>query len=1118
MKNKPHTNVERLLSVVAIQREIATVKLELGTVMDLVAERVQPLTGADGAAVELVEDSELVYRAASGTLSAHLGMRLEVDASISGLCVRTGEILRSDDTEDDERVDREACRKIGARSMIVVPLHHDRQTVGVLKVSAVEPGAFGEEEVYTLQLMTALIAAGMSHTAQFEAEQALLDERTQALESIQRSEEHLRAIFEQSAVGIAETDLDGNFVLLNQRYCEITGYSREELLDRRMQDITHHEDLTESLRLLRRLAEKGEEYAIEKRYVRKDGSAVWVHNAVSPRWDGSDSPAYAVAVVQDITRRKLREANADFLAEIQDDLSRLSSAREILQTVGEKLGVHLGLTNCLCVDVDEARDEGAVENIWSAGDTPLAPETINLSDYVSEGFYHTSRAGETLVIRDTETDSRTNARACRTVDIRSFVTVPFHRDGEWRYLLVVCDSRPRDWRDGEIELVRELSNRLFPRIGRARAEEALRESQERLFIATEAAQMGTWELDLVRDHSPRRSLRHDQIFGYEEPQSEWGERIAKRHVLEEDREIFDAAFARARQTGELEFEVRVRWPDGGVHWMGAWGRFCFAENGEPVRGAGVNFDITERKRAEEELRNTLREARQYASQLQKLREAGLIIGSELSLNEVLHATTEQAREIVGAHQSVTSLTVDEDRSQAITSVSLSDKYADWRDYDERPNGSSIHSEVCRTNRPMRVTRKDLGAHPAFEGFGEASESHPPLRDWLAAPLIGRNGENTGLIQLSDRYEGEFTETDEAILVQLAQLASVALENVRLYTQSREAERRYRDLVEGLDAIVWEAKAPGLALSYVSHRAEYILGYPLWRWLAEPGFLFDLIHPEDREYAEAFYEAAASCSGTREAVEYRVSSAGGREIWLRDKVRAIRDENGDPARLTGLLVDVTEIKRAEEALLEIREAERRRIARDLHDSVLQDISGALQSIQALQAERQSGVEVTEEGLDQSLVALRQAVGGLREAVYDLRRDDEKPLINEVEALIELNRQMVPECDLTLHVESGFPEEISAEVNRELLRIVHEGLVNIRRHSGARRANVTLGAGGNEVWAGIFDDGGGFDQARTPEGMGLSGMRERAGAMGGKLELRSEPNRGTSVTVTIPLSWS
>lgn len=163
-----------------------------------------------------------------------------------------------------------------------------------------------------------------------------------------------------------------------------------------------------------------------------------------------------------------------------------------------------------------------------------------------------------------------------------------------------------------------------------------------------------------------------------------------------------------------------------------------------------------------------------------------MVNSARSLDEVLRIVTETAREIVGAHQSVTSLTVDENWAQAITHVSLSDKYAAWREYDEKPDGSGIYRLVCELNRPMRMTQAELEAHPAWRGFGAAAGKHPPLRGWLAAPLIGRRGENLGLIQLSDKEEGEFTAEDEAVLVQLAQMASVAIENARLHA---DAERR-----------------------------------------------------------------------------------------------------------------------------------------------------------------------------------------------------------------------------------------------------------------------------------------------------------------------------------------
>jgi PAS domain S-box-containing protein len=130
---------------------------------------------------------------------------------------------------------------------------------------------------------------------------------------------------------------------------------------------------------------------------------------------------------------------------------------------------------------------------------------------------------------------------------------------------------------------------------RARAEAALRESEERLRIALEAADLGTWDLDLTSDVASVRSLRHDQIFGYEAAQGEWGQEIAMRHVLPEDRAAFQQAFARAVETGVLSFEVRVRWPDGSIRWIAPLGRTYFDPDGRPVRMAGVVADITERK-------------------------------------------------------------------------------------------------------------------------------------------------------------------------------------------------------------------------------------------------------------------------------------------------------------------------------------------------------------------------------------------------------------------------------------------------------------------------------------------------------------------------------------------
>ena len=214
-------------------------------------------------------------------------------------------------------------------------------------------------------------------------------------------------------------------------------------------------------------------------------------------------------------------------------------------------------------------------------------------------------------------------------------------------------------------------------------------------------------------------------------------------------------------------------------------------NDSQCEGVAFVLDITEQKRAEREREQLLSRERQYAKQLHGLTEAALVMNSVLSIEDVLGVITEQARAIIGVHQSVTSMTIDQNWAQAINSVSLSDKYAAWRDYDAKTDGSGIYACVCHLNRPMRMTQAELEAHPKWRGFGKEAANHPLMRGWLAAPLRGRDGQNIGLIQLSDKYEGEFTEEDEAIIVELAQMASIAIENTRLY----EAEQSARTQAE-----------------------------------------------------------------------------------------------------------------------------------------------------------------------------------------------------------------------------------------------------------------------------------------------------------------------------------
>ncbi|WP_392530898.1 PAS domain S-box protein [Nostoc sp. C117] len=134
--------------------------------------------------------------------------------------------------------------------------------------------------------------------------------------ALRESEERFRAMFNQAAVGIALVALDGGFIQVNPALCEITGYSHEELIQMNFQEISHPEDLEVDMENARRvLAQEINGYSLEKRYIRKDGSIVWVNLTSSAVWDSKGELKYASGIIEDISERKRVEATQEFLVE-----------------------------------------------------------------------------------------------------------------------------------------------------------------------------------------------------------------------------------------------------------------------------------------------------------------------------------------------------------------------------------------------------------------------------------------------------------------------------------------------------------------------------------------------------------------------------------------------------------------------------------------------------------------------------------------------------------------------------------------------------------------------------------------------------------------------------------
>ena len=254
------------------------------------------------------------------------------------------------------------------------------------------------------------------------------------------------------------------------------------------------------------------------------------------------------------------------------------------------------------------------------------------------------------------------------------------------------------------------------------------------------------------------------------------------------------------------------------------------------------------------------------------------------------------------------------------------------------------------------------------------------------------------------------------------------ERMQADEERRLAEEKYRGIFENAVEGIFQTTVEGRFVTANPALAR-MFGYDSPEDLLENvSNVAEQLYTDPERRAE--FSRLVQRDGFVSGFEVQIRRKDGGTMWASTSARAIRDAGGALVGYEGTVEDITQRKETERALREIRVAERRRIARELHDVVLQE--------------------------------LKRAVGGLRDAIYDLRLESaqEQPLSRMLHTLVELNRQMAPERALELVVDERFPASISGPASLEVARIVQEALANVRRHSEAHRATVTLGTAGGE----------------------------------------------------------
>ncbi len=352
---------------------------------------------------------------------------------------------------------------------------------------------------------------------------------------------------------------------------------------------------------------------------------------------------------------------------------------------------------------------------------------------------------------------------------------------------------------------------------------------------------------------------------------------------------------------------------------------------------------------------------------------------------------------------------------------------------------------------------------------------------------------------------------------------------------REAEATYRHLVEGAPAILYIDAVDDLSTNlYTSPQIEQMLGYSVEEWRDDAELWITRMHDEDRERVLAEHRES-NRTGRPFRAEYRLFSRDGAERWVRDEAVIVRNDDGEALFWRGVMLDITEQKRAEaqlrqtvemlrrtteerRALLERLEAaqeeERRRIAAGIHDDSVQTLTAADLRIQALGLASRSD-EFSDE-LDAIHAMLRDAVDGLRQLLFELR-----PTVLDQEGLGATLRQYL---DVQQPPASVVHDELKSEppvdLRAVLFRIAQEAVTNARKHADASTIEVRLSSEDGGIRMRIADDGVGFETAKLtepprPGHIGLPTLFERAEMVGGRCTVQTAPGRGTVVDCWVPL---
>jgi len=947
-------------------------------------------------------------------------------------------------------------------------------------------------------------------------------QRSEAFEkALRESEERFRLTFEQAAVGIAHTSPDGRWLRVNQKICEILGYTQDELLKMNVQELTYPPDLPAGLAQVERvLAGEIDQYSVEKRYVRRDGGLMWIHLSVSAVRDSNGKVKYFVGIVEDISARK--ETDSRLLAGEERLRSLLDFQTAAMRNLAE--GLYTLDANGLVTAVNPAAEEMFG---WTSAEL-LGKKMHELTHYkhLDGSPYPANECPSLKVLQD-------------GTAIREQEDFLIRKDGS--FMPVVYSAAPLRRNDKTAGVVVAFRDDTEHRVVRY----ALQESERQLRETIDALPVAVYTTD-----AEGRLIHFNPAaveFAGREPRLGTEDWCAQWKFFRPDGSSIphrECPMTIALQGGAVEdgTEIVAERPDGAQRAFRLYPRVRRDADGKISGCVSMLVDITARKTGEE------------ASSL-----LGAIVDSSddaivsKTLAGVITSWNESAARIFGysAAEAIGKnilMLVPRDRHQE--EIGIRQRIARG----ERIN----HFETVRMHKDGTLLDVSLSISPVKDPSGRIIGVSNVSRDISERKRTDKAIAETArqqksLFRLADQLHRAATMEeiyDSAIDAIVGALqcdrVSILLADERgemRFVAWRGLSERYRKAADGHSAWKPDERHPepvcienvdtaDLSESILTAvRTERIVSLAFIPLVSDGKLIgkFTTYYDAVRTFSEK--EIDVSLTIARQ-LAFAIDRKRSEEALLKsdERLRAMAENLDAQVRARTAELEMRSVEVYEQSerlrdlsarLLQAQDDERRRIARELHDSVGQILTVLGLNVASLAMHSPALAPDVAQTVEQSERLLDQLNREIRTMSYLLH----PPLLDE-SGLTEALRWYVgglsqrSKIDIDLEIPDDF-ERLASDAELVVFRIVQEALTNIHRHSRSEMALIRLTQDDNQICVEIQDWGTGIPPERLKviqshgSGVGIRGMRERVRLLHGELKIDSDTS-GTRVCVTFPMS--